>query len=72
LLRKERKERKFMGKERGCKKNGSGDHFLKRESMCNSLVLKRTEKQICFWVQEFVGKHFQSKLINGVAEKMSD
>jgi hypothetical protein len=31
-----------------CKRNGSGDHSLKRESMCNSLVLKGTEKQILF------------------------
>jgi hypothetical protein len=25
-----------------------------------------------FWVQEFAGQRFQSKLINGVAEKMRD
>jgi hypothetical protein len=35
--------------------------------MCNSLVLKGTEKHICFWVQELLGSVFLIKLINGVA-----
>jgi hypothetical protein len=37
LLRKERKEG-ICGQRRGCKGNESRDHFLKRESMCISLV----------------------------------
>jgi hypothetical protein len=40
-----KKRKENHGQKRGCKRNGSGDHFLKRESMCNSLVLKRTEKK---------------------------
>jgi hypothetical protein len=36
--------------------------------MCNSLVLKGTEKQICFWVHELLGNIFLIKLINRAAE----
>jgi hypothetical protein len=43
LLRKERKEGNLWAEGRR-QEDESGDHFLKRESMCNSLVLKRTEK----------------------------
>jgi hypothetical protein len=39
--------------------------------MCNFLVLKRIDKVNCFWVHEFVGQRFQSKIINEVEEKMS-
>jgi hypothetical protein len=56
-LRKERKERKFMGR-REEEEDESGDHFLKRESMCNSLVLKRTEKQICSGYKNLLGNIF--------------
>jgi hypothetical protein len=36
--------------------------------MCNSLVLKRTKKRIC----SRYGNYFLTKLINDVAESMSD
>jgi hypothetical protein len=58
LLRKARKGRKFVAKGGGSKRNGFGDHFLKREGLCNSLVLKRTEKQICSGYMNLLGNVF--------------
>jgi hypothetical protein len=41
--------------------------------MCSSLVLKRTEKKNEFVLgMGSVGKCFLTKMINGVAERMSD
>jgi hypothetical protein len=47
LLRKVRKEGKFMGRGGGGRVNWFVDHFLRRESMCSSLVMKRTKNRIC-------------------------
>jgi hypothetical protein len=42
-----KRRKEIHGQKRGGKGNGSGDHFLRRESMCSSLVRKRIEKQVC-------------------------
>ena len=44
-----------------CKRNDSGDHSLKRESMCNSRVSKGIEKQILFLGTRIVGQGFSNQ-----------
>jgi hypothetical protein len=43
-------------------RNESGDHSLKRESMCNSRVSKGTEKQILFLGTGIVGQGFSNQV----------
>jgi hypothetical protein len=44
------------------KRNDSGDHSLKRESMCNSWVSNGTEKQILFLGTGIVGHGFSNQV----------
>jgi hypothetical protein len=72
LVRKIIKSRKIHGQRGGCKASGFGDHFLKRESRCNSLVREENLKMNLFLGTRIVGQCLLTKLINGVAENMSD
>jgi hypothetical protein len=64
-----KKREEICGQKRGGQEYESSDYFLKKESMCSSVVLKRTEKQIVFGYKNLLGNVFQSKLINEVARK---